>query len=63
MIRYSNDLELSEIQRQFYNNTTLLKHTLTNGHLGQAFLYAMELERIARALQVRLNDIRFPPKK
>lgn len=62
MIKYANDLELTDLATEIRNLHSELNRCLTNGRLKTAFLMAMEIERVARNIQVRLNEIEYPSK-
>jgi hypothetical protein len=62
VIKYGNDLELTDLSRQLVNFVSEYRRCITNGRLKAAFLMAMETERISREIQYRLNELQYPPK-
>jgi hypothetical protein len=63
VIKYGNDLELTDLSRQLVNFVSEYRRCITNGRLKAAFLMAMETERISREIQHRLNELQYPPKE
>lgn len=60
MIKYDNDLELTDLSMQMKNYCAEYNRCIRDGQLKAAFLMAMEVERFARKAQERLNEIRYP---
>lgn len=58
MIRYANDLELTELAREITNCTASMNAHLQDGHLDAAFLDAHSMETKLDKLKWRLNDIK-----
>lgn len=59
-LKYSNDLELTELVRAFNRESSPFNHFLTCGNLKMAFYRAMELEGLLKKIQQRLNAVMHP---
>jgi len=59
IIRYANDLQLTELARGVTNLTASLNHDLRDGYLDAAFLKACRMETKLVKLMERLNDLKY----
>jgi len=59
MIRYANDLELTDSARQITNQLASMNAHLRDGALDAAFLSALRMQAKLDALMARLNDIKY----
>lgn len=59
MIRYANDLELTDLARQIHNQEVSLQADLKEGYLDAAFLKASRMEKQLEKFMERLNDIKY----
>lgn len=59
IIRYANDVELTELARQIRNEEKSLQAYLTDGRLDGAFLRAQHMMNKLAKLQDRLNAIKY----
>lgn len=59
MIRYANDLELTELARQITNEQAALNASLRDGYLDNAFLRAHAMGTKLEKLKERLNEIKY----
>lgn len=59
MIRYANDLEITELARQVRNEEASLQAHLQDGLLDGAFLRALTMTKKLDKLMERLNDIKY----
>lgn len=58
-IRYSNDLQLTELARGLTNLNAALNHDLRDGYLDAAFLKACRMESKLVKFMERLNDLKY----
>jgi hypothetical protein len=61
MTRYANDLLLTDLARRISNEHAALQTLLTNGHLGVAFLRALDMQKNLNGLMERMNDLKYRP--
>ena len=61
MIRYGNDIQLTELAREITNLQTSLNAHLQDGRLHSVFLHAQTLHKKLDKLQERLNEIQLVP--
>ena len=59
MIRYGNDVELSDLARQIHNWERSLQAHIMEGNLHGAFLRAHEMQAKIEKLKERLNDLKY----
>jgi hypothetical protein len=59
MIRYGNDLQLTDIARLIHNYESDLQACLRDGHLDTMFKYSLLLHDELERLQERLNRIKY----
>jgi hypothetical protein len=59
VIRYANDLPLTEYARMLTNQMSDLNALLRDGRLDSAFIIAESMSSKLDSLKFRLNDIKF----
>lgn len=59
MIRYGNDLELTDLARQITNEQGSMNAHLRDGNLDSVFLRALTMQKKLDKMMERLNDIKY----
>jgi dynactin complex subunit len=61
VIRYGNDVELTDLARQITNLQVSMNAHLRDGRLHSVFLHAQTMHKKLDKLQERLNEIQLVP--
>ena len=59
ILRYANDLEITDLARKIRKEEKSMQIYLTNGQLDGAFLRALTMQTQLEKLMWRLNDLKY----